>query len=489
MSILTLDYLVFVLAVLVGYYLCPVKFRWMVLLAASGVFCAYSGWQGCAYLAGFACITWVGALLMGELLLGERKAAAKITLAVVLTILLGSMAFLKYAGGLFEKGLLIPLGLSWFTFQGAAYLIEVQRGKVLPEKNPLKVLLFLSFFPQLVQGPVSDWKQLYPQLANGNRLSPKGMASGLTLMLWGFFKKLVLADRLALVTAYAVQSEVVPGWLILISAPVYMLQLYADFSGGMDIIRGTAEMMGIDMRENFRRPFFALSVSDYWRRWHISLGAWFRTYLLYPLTTSQFGLWLSRISVKFIGKKAGRLVPSALSTVIIFLLIGLWHGASWNAAIYGIYFGLIMVVSMFMEPLFKKLRKKMGPWDKGVFLKSLRLVRTWLLVAFAQFFAFTAGTQQTVSLLGGIFGNWSVSFSETMNGIMAPLEWAIALGALVMVTVVDVLNEKGEALSKRIGKTSFLVRWPVLLVLILLIIIFGKYGEGVSSTAFLYTRF
>lgn len=489
MTILSLDYLVFVLSVLAAYYVCPLKLRWLVLLAASGVFYAWSGWQGCAYLAGASCLTWVGGLLIGELVAGQRKPAAQVTLTVTLATLLGSMAFLKYWGSLFEGGLLIPLGLSWFTFQAAWYLIEVYRNKAVAVKNPLKMLLFLGFFPQMIQGPVSTWKQLFPQLTEGHRLDPKCLTAGFTLMMWGYFKKLVLADRLALVTAYVTANELLPGWLILISPVCYMVQLYADFSGGMDVIRGTAQMLGIDMVENFRRPFFAASISDYWRRWHISLGSWFRSCLLYPFTTSRMGLALGQAAMKLLGRKAGRIVPSALATVIIFLLIGLWHGTSWNAALYGLYFGIIMAVAMFLEPTFKRTRKAMGKWDGKWFMKALRLLRTWLLVAFAQFFAFTTSTGQAFQLIGSALRNWSLSAQTALMAIMSPLEWGIALTALAVVAAVDLINERGQPLNNQLSEKSVLIRWPLLLLLIVSIVIFGKYGEGVNASAFLYTRF
>lgn len=492
MSILSLDYLLLAAASFLTYYLLPLRLRWWALLAASLVFYTLSGWFGMVYLTAVAAVTWGGALAIRRVKAEGRWAkagGAKPLLAGVLVLILGAMAALKYSG-LWSAGWIVPLGLSWFTFQSAGYVVDVYRGKVEPERNPCKYLLFVAFFPQLTQGPISTWKQLAPQLVEGHRLDPETVQEGVLLMLWGYFKKLVLADRLAAVAAYTTTQLVAPGWLALMSAGVYMVQLYADFSGGMDVIRGTALLYGIRMTENFRRPFFSTSVAEYWRRWHISLGAWFRSYLLYPLTTSRLGLAVGAGASKVLGKKTGRMVPSALATILIFLLIGLWHGASWNAVIYGLYFGLLMAVSTLLEPAFRRLRKRWHVPEKHPAIIALRLIRTWLLVLLAQFFAFTMGPAQAFSLLGQTLGSWATAdVGSVLTAIMPGLEWIIALAALALLTVVDVLDERGLAIGQRLARGAFPLRWLAMLVLILAIVVLGCYGDGMSSAAFLYTQF
>lgn len=185
---------------------------------------------------------------------------------------------------------------------------------------------------------------------------------------------------------------------------LYAIRLYADFSGGMDVIRGAAKMLGVDVTENFRRPFFSTSVAEYWRRWHISLGAWFRTYLFYPLTTSCLGLLLSKAGQRVLGKKVGRALPGVVATFLSFFLIGIWHVASWNAAIFGAYFGLLLSGALLMEPLFKKARTFLHINGKTWYWKLFGLVRTWVLILLAQYFAFTATPAQGFTLLAGTFG-------------------------------------------------------------------------------------
>ncbi len=522
MSILSFEFLVLMAVLLVVNYCLPVRRRWLALLAASLVFYASAGWQGMVYLGAVTLITWLGGLYMAKSRAAEKAAAAEEDkarayhakmrrsrwLTVVVTLVIGGMAVIKYADILYVGAdwlhkqicecrdnlkvwnLLAPLGLSYFTFQSVGYVVDCARGKVQPEKNPLKYLLFVSFFPQITQGPITNHKQLMPQLLSPARFEPSAFVGGFQLALWGYFKKLVVADRLAIVTNKLAEWSDQPGWIFLLGVVLYAIRLYADFSGGMDVIRGAAKMLGIDMAENFRRPFFSTSLAEYWRRWHISLGAWFRNYLFYPLTTSRFGLALSRGGQRILGKKAGRALPGVVATFVIFFLIGIWHVANWNAAIFGAYFGVLLGGALLLEPVFKKLRALLHINVKAWYWKLFGLVRTWVLILLAQYFAYTASPAQAVKQIGLTFCNWD--FSEVavrMEQLMDLREWYIAAAAMAILLIVDILCERGVDVNGRIAKASFLIRWPVLLLMILTVLIFGCYGADFDAAAFLYTNF
>ncbi len=522
MSILSLEFLVLMAALLAVHYCLPVRFRWCGLLAASLVFYAFAGWAGLAYLGGVTLVTWLGGLYMGRCRRKEKEALAEDDKAEAwrreqkrkrwqfwtVLLVIGGMVFIKYADLIYAGAnalyvlltesrtpltamqIIVPLGLSYFTFQSVGYVVDCARGKVIPEKNPLKYLLFVSFFPQITQGPITTYKQLMPQLLSPARFEPAAFVSGFQLALWGYFKKMVLADRLAPVTTAIATGTDQPGWLILLGVALYAIRLYADFSGGMDVIRGAAKMLGVDVTENFRRPFFSTSVAEYWRRWHISLGAWFRTYLFYPLTTSRFGLALSRGGQRIFGKKVGRALPGVVATFVIFFLIGVWHTANWNAAIFGAYFGILLSAALLMEPLFKKMRKLLHINVKAWYWKLFGLLRTWVLILLAQYFAFTSGPKQGFSLLAGTFRNWTFAGAgEALTAMLAPLEWYIAIASLVIVLVIDLLCELGVDVNGKLAKGTFLIRWVVLLALILAILVFGCYGADFDAAAFLYTNF
>lgn len=522
MSILSLEFLVLMAALLAVHYCLPVRFRWCSLLAASLVFYGFAGWSGMAYLGGVTLLTWLGGLYMGRCRAMEKAALTegdkaeawrreqkrKRWLFWTVLLVIGGMVFIKYADlihlganalyialtesrtPLTAMQLIVPLGLSYFTFQSVGYVVDCARSKVQLEKNPLKYLLFLSFFPQITQGPITTYKQLMPQLLSPARFEPVAFVSGFQLALWGYFKKLVLADRLAPVTETIAKGTDQPGWLILLGVALYAIRLYADFSGGMDVIRGAAKMLGVDVAENFRRPFFSTNVAEYWRRWHISLGTWFRSYLFYPLTTSRFGLALSKLGQRLFGKKVGRMLPGVVATFVIFFLIGVWHTANWNAVIYGAYFGVMLSLALLMEPLFKKLRMLLHISAKAWWWKAISLVRTWGLTLLAQYFAFTAGPEQSWALLTGTFQNWSfVKAGEALTALMVSLEWYIALAAMVIVLIIDLLCERGVDVNGKLAKGTLLIRWPVLIMLIVVILVFGCYGSGFDGAAFLYTQF
>lgn len=503
MSILSVEFLFFIAATLAVTYLVPLKLRWMVLLVSSVLFAASGGWYGIAHLSAVALVTWLGA--MG--LEAARKKSAlyrKALLTMLLVLDIGSMAFLKYApaaagwlNGLSEGrlpplpvwNLALPIGLSYFTFQSAGVMIDVYRGKASLPRNPLKLWLFVGYFPQLAQGPISTWKELGGQLLTGHRLEPVKLVSGFQLMLWGYFKKLVIADRLAPMTAIMLSEEVLPGWLAAAGLLFYAIRLYADFSGGVDVVRGVSRMLDIELPENFRRPFFSQSVAEYWRRWHITLGAWFRSYLMYPLTTGKMGIALGKRASRLFGKKTGRVVPTALATLLVFLLIGVWHIASWNAVVYGGYFGLLMASSMLLEPLWKTLGRTLN-LPKNGWMKPVRLLRTWVLVAAAQAFAFTSSPSQGLSILRAVLGDWSFgNFAARMTAIMELREWVILAGALLVLLAVDLLCERKAAVCDRLAKAPVWVRWPVLLALILAIAVLGIYGAGFDGAAFVYAQF
>ncbi len=482
MSILSLEFLLLAAGVIILYYALPLKIRWIALLSGSAAFVAFSGWQGAAHLTTVAMVMWGGALLL-------KRWRKRVILAPLLVLDLGAMAFLKYYPALSGMQLFLPLGLSYFTFQSAGYLIDVYRGKAEAQKNPLRAWLFIGYFPQLTQGPISTWKELGGQLMTGRHFDPDSFASGFLLLLWGYFKKMVIADRLAGVTDALLKGEALPGWFILGGVILYAIRLYLDFSGGMDVIRGVSRMLRIELPENFRRPFFSKSVAEYWRRWHITLGAWFRSYLLYPLTTSKAGIGLGKLASKAFGKKTGRLVPSALATLLVFLLIGVWHTANWNAVVYGAYFGLVMAFSMLMEPVWKTMRTTLRLPKNGV-MTPVFLFRTWILILVAQYFAFTANPGQGLLLLAGTFRNWDFTgFVAQVTAVMAPLEWIIVGSGCLIVLVVDLLCELRVDVCGRLVKLRAFVRWPILLMLLIAILFFGVYGTGYDGAAFLYTQF
>ena len=386
MSFISFTFVIFILLVVLLYFAMPKRLQWVVLLVASYAFYLFSGITIALFLMFTTVSTFYTGILLGKVNEKQRMALAadkqtldknqkkrlrvdakkrkRIIVAVALIVNFGILVFLKYfnffadnINSLFSImtittqiphiNLLLPLGISFYTFQSAGYVIDVYRGKYLPDKNLAKFALFVSFFPQIVQGPIGRHDDLAHQLYAPHKFDCKQAKYGVQLIVWGFFKKLVIADRAAVLVNQVFNNyQQYAGMEIFIAVLLYCVQLYADFSGGIDIDLGVAQTMGIKLAKNFRRPYFARSISGFWQRWHITLGTWMRDYLFYPLCLSKFFVKLGKFSRKILGNYFGKILPTYIATVVVFLTIGIWHGASWKYIAFGLYNGGLITLAL-----------------------------------------------------------------------------------------------------------------------------------------------
>ena len=351
MTYTSLNFIFFVLATALVYFVLPFKkYRWTVLLAASIFFYCTWSYQLGAFMLFTTLSTYLIALWLSKASAKSKavlkahksewsrddkkkyKNKTKVRMRLIMTLALllnfGILAFLKYynffAGSLNDilgafsldfsapsLKLILPLGISFYTFQSMGYIVDVYREKTEAQKNPLKLLLFVSFFPQIIQGPISIYDQLAVQLFEGHDFDFTRFKHGCELIMWGFFKKLVIADRAVIpITAVTAEFNKFGGTTLTFTILLYALQLYADFSGGIDISRGVAQIFGVDMIDNFKRPYFSRSINEYWRRWHISLGAWLKNYLFYPVAMSNAFITASK---KMKGTRFGKTAAGGMS--------------------------------------------------------------------------------------------------------------------------------------------------------------------------------
>ncbi len=364
--------------------------------------------------------------------------------------------------------LILPLGISFYTFQTMGYIVDVYREKTAPEKNPLKLLLFVSFFPQIIQGPISIYDQLAKQLYEGHDFDFTRFKHGCELILWGFFKKLVIADRAVIaITAVTDNYNAQGGTTLTFTVLLYALQLYADFSGGIDISRGVAQIFGIDMIDNFKRPYFSKSINEYWRRWHISLGAWLKNYLFYPVAMSNLFITASKKmkGTKFGSTAAGahiaKVLPTSVASLIVFLVVGVWHGADWKYVAFGLWNGLIIMISILLEPIFKSVNEKLHIKPTNVPFMLFQMLRTFIIV-----------------LVGYVF-DVAPSFPQAMRGAVI-----ILIASLIQENAKDGLN-----IREKLDKKPFILRYALLFVGVLSIVIFGIYGSGYNAADFVYMQF
>lgn len=545
MSYTTLKFLFFVGVVVFAYFLFPAKkYRWTVLLAASYYFYLLAGYRYAAFILFTTAATYLSALWLDSIVRNakdvlnenkktwdrEQKKAFKaqvqkrkrwiVTLTLVTNF--GILVFLKYynffAGSINDLlgiwgialsaptlQLMLPLGISFYTFQSMGYVVDVYREKVAAERNFFKIALFVSFFPQIIQGPIGLYDQLANQLYESHDFDFTGFKHGCMLMLWGYFKKLVIADR-ALIPLQAVLDsyDAFGGTALTITVLLYALQLYMDFSGGIDITRGAAQLVGIRMAENFRRPYFALTINDYWRRWHMSLGAWMREYVFYPIALSKTFLNASKKMKKSkfgatpMGAHVSKVLSTSFASLVVFLLVGVWHGANWKYVGFGLWNGGIIMLSALLEPVFENWTVTLKIQRENFFFRLFQMARTFVVVLIGYVFDIAPDLSASMMTFRKIL--FQQNFPEGLRQIQTLdiadqgfdlWDWGLLGVCTVFIFFVSLIQERndGTTIREMLDRKPFVFRLAVITAGIMMILLFGMYGPGFSAAEFVYMQF
>lgn len=489
----SIDFLFFFPLVVLVYFFIPRKMRYLWLLVASYYF--YMCWNPkyALLMATSTVITYASGYLIewvNRLDHPKKNQYRKLCVAGSLISNLGILAVFKYANFLMENignalavvgismteyrlDLLLPVGISFYTFQALSYTMDVYYGKIKAEKNLLRYALYVSFFPQLVAGPIERSEKLLPQIQNVEGIHVwnfKRMKNGLLLMVWGLFQKLVIADRTAILVNQVYDNYTQYGLLeIAVATVLFAFQIYCDFGGYSTIARGAAQIMGFDLMQNFKQPYLAVNIKEFWRRWHISLTSWFTDYLYIPLG----------------GNRKGE-VRKYVNTFIVFAVSGLWHGASWNFITWGVIHALYQIIGGLRNSLMGKAAGKRK--EELSFSRRIRkTLGTFVLVDFAWLF-FAAGSFR-VSL--GLLKQMTVSFSTTsLLGLgLDEKDWLILICAILVLLVVDILHEKNISVTAAVEKQEVWFRWTLYLGLIWGTIMVGIYGIAYDTSQFIYFQF
>ena len=518
MAFTSWQFLALVAVTVALYYLLPRRFQWILLLLASAAFYVSGGWAGLVWLAAVAAVTWVAGLLLDRLNTarkalpkGEKAAAEAIkrkkkgVVAVAAVLCFGLVYAMKYwdftvdllpsavGGRLPRWNFVVPLGLSYFTFQAVGYVIDVYRGKYEAQRNPAKYALFVSFFPQMIQGPIGRYDALAPQLLASRDLEWENLRLGMQLAMWGYLKKMLIADRAAvLVNTVVVENSPYGGAVLAVGILFYCIQLYCDFSGGIDITRGVAKMMGIDMAENFRRPLFATSLADYWRRWHITLGHWMRDYVFYPLSLSKPFARLGKWARKHIGGLPGKIMATSLATFVVYLVIGIWHGANFRYIAYGFWNGAVITASLLMERRFQSWKSALHINDKSVPWRIFMTARTAFLVFLGRYLTRAPRLLTALSMLVTTFTR--PVFSQLTDGTLLNLgltAWDLGIVAVGILAVngVEFYQERGGHVREALARKNAFVQWLAIVVPLVILVIWGVFRAGYISSEFIYGQF
>ena len=541
MSFLSMKFLLFLVAAVAGYYVIPRQLQWVWLLIFSYIFYLASGPAAVVFILTTTATTFLGGLWLEHtdralacaldrtlardpdrlrrpanpqqpLSPDEKKALKerfkqrkKWIAALVLLINFGILAALKYRnfaadnmnllfGTHFSSAkLLLPLGISFYTFQSMGYLIDVYRGKYAPDRNPFRFALFVSFFPQMVQGPISRFNDLAPQLFARRSLDYTDLKYGIQLILWGYFKKMVIADRAAvLVNTVLDDPWSYSGSILAVGVLFYCIQLYGDFSGGIDITRGVARLFGIDLAENFRRPLFSTSLTDFWRRWHITLGAWMRDYLFYPLSLSKpFGK-LGKFTRKHLKGKLGKILPTSLATFLVYFVIGIWHGANWRYVAFGFWNGGIITLSLLLAPYFLRWKQALRINDKSKGWHLFQLVRTNLLVFFGRYITRAPRFLTAVWMVKETFLH--PNLPDLWNGTLMTLglgggDFLILFLGVATLLLAEWYQEKKGPIRPMLERQSPFLQWVAILVPLVVLFCFGVLRADYISSDFIYKQF
>ncbi len=531
MSYISAAFLLFAAAVVLLYFAVPKKFRWIVLLLASGFFYWLNSHWLLLVLVGTALATWGIGLAISNIqnrdkvylaehaadLSKEEKKAyrekskrkTKALLLFGVLLILCILLFLKYWNffvGLTNPllsligltaptlNLLLPLGISFYSLQAMAYLIDLYRGKIKADRNPFQFLLFMSFFPQIVQGPIARHSQLAAQLYEGHSFDYTRLCHGIQLMLWGWFKKMVIADRIALIVNPLYDNAAnYSGPILFLAAVFYGFQIYTDFSGGMDIARGFSHIIGIEMELNFNQPYFARSVEEFWRRWHITLGGWMRDYVFYPLSLSKAFNNLGKKARKLFGTAVGKKIPPVIAMFIVYFLVGFWHGSSLKYVAYGLWNGLFLMSGIFFAEGYEKAKKLVRIDDNTVTWRLFQMVRTFVICSFGRFFSRALSLKAALGMFLNTFrdlGNFSFLFDDTLVSLgLTGKDWLVLFISLLVVLFVGYLHEKGVHIRESISRQHLIFRWMIYLLAIAALMVFGKYGPGYNAANFIYERF
>lgn len=508
MSLTSNMFFLFTVLGLCIYYVVPKRLQWIVLLVLSYAYYLITSVPATAFLIFSIVVTYGAAIWISKVKeSGEqtenivKKTKRIVTLGIVLDI--GMLGFLKYTNFLLANvnlithghiamlKLILPLGISYYTFQTVGYLLDVYWGRVEVEKNVFKYALFVSFFPQLVQGPIGRYERLATQMFAEHKLEFSRIRYGVERIVWGLFKKMVIAEWAGIYREAIFADPEKYSGIAIFGVLLYTAELYGDFAGGIDVVIGVAELFGIRLDENFRQPLFSTSISDFWRRWHITLGAWMKDYIFYPLTLSGFMRKIQKKAKKKMGRKKGRFATIAISDLIVFVLVGLWHGANWNNIGWGFYNGVIIATSGFLADVYQKWKQTLHINDKSKGYHLFMVIRTFILFNLGQYFDCVSSVKEAAQMIRYSLTTFKPEQFLTISSGKLGVEYTpYALLTLVIACalwfVVSLLKENGVDIEKTLGKLPFIVEFGIVLLIFISIPLFSPMSV---ARGFIYAQF
>jgi len=517
LTFVSFRFIIFLSSLLITYFLIPKKYQWCLLLLGSYVFYAFASPHFLVFLFISTIVTYICGVKLEKLsdacskrleeesdvLTKEQRKELKmifmrkkkLVLIICLVINIGVLGVLKYFNFFMDNvssmlrfcgisyefpniSWLLPLGISFYTFITVGYCIDVYREMCKAQNNIFKYALFVSFFPQISQGPINRYNEMSVQLYEEHSFDHIRMQNGGYRVLIGIFKKVVVADRLGIYVNRVYGAPLDYDGLSLLFATVfYAVQIYCDFSGYMDIAIGVSEMVGIKMEENFNKPYFSRSIPEYWRRWHITLGAWFKDYLFYPVIRAD---WCKKI-----GKKYKKTVPTIIGLLVVWLTTGLWHGASWHYVIHGLYHGTLVILSFLFASVFNNMKTKLHINENAKLFHIFQMMRTFVLVDISYIFFRAANLKEATYIVNEIIFHLNPS-KEALKTALLPFTedntaiafFGVAMLATAGVFICEILDYNHITVFKK-------HKYLNVVIMLTLILLFGMFGQS----SFIYMQY
>ena len=495
MSFLSLIFFIFLAVCVVVYYLVPKKGQWIVLLCASIVFYGYATRMGLLALLAETLIIYLLVRWMEQ----KPENAKKILVLICVLAAVAMLLLLKYLpeslggksvfSGWFFKDLLMSLGISYYTLMIISYAVDVYREQIPAETNYARLVLFAFYFPSITQGPINRYGDLSPQFYEVHMFDGDAFFKGLFRFAWGCFKKLVIANRTAALITAVYGSQKSTCVIILLALLLTMLQLYTDFSGCADMAIGVSQVLGIHLPENFRQPYFSRSIEDYWRRWHITLGAWLKDYIYYPISVSGASKWFIKKGADRQAKKRRTKLVSIVALMILWIIMGIWHGSGMKFFIMGVYYGVVFIITMLLAPIAERFDKKHPKLVASPLYKFWQQVRTVLLLWLAPILFSVKDLSQLKTLVSKVFTGFR--FGTLFDGTLLKFDLdalqliLLAVGFLSLLVVSVIEYNKKETISELVRGQKWFVQilaWWYVIILILL-------SLNIANTEFIYAQF
>lgn len=537
MTITSLGFIAFLMVLFLVFYICPVKFRWVILLLGSILFYVLAGAvEFLPFIILTSFVVWFSALRISRLygkqehelqLAGTDKAQkkqirqkykkkAKLILVLALFVSIGILVLTKFANYVAQYmedmaginalasgagetpaaspnvfWVLIPLGISYYTFSTVGYLLDVYWKRYRCERNFLRFFLYAIYFPHIIQGPISRYNLLGQELKKELRFDSRRIVFGMELMLWGFFKKLVIADRLNIIVTAVYDGQVHSGSVFLIAMIFDVLQLYTDFSGYTDIVRGASQVFGVELEQNFNHPFFSRSVPEFWRRWHMTLGGWFKDYVYYPCSISSVVKFLNKKVKKMGADRLARFIVVVIPVFITWILTGLWHGTGMDYLYWGLYYSTLITISTAFQPEFKKVNELLHINTDTFSWRLFQQLRTFCLFMGGRLLTRPGSFENSRMMLEQIktdFQIWQL-VDGTLATFGVPIHELVLLGICFLILWAVSMMQERFSVREKLAEQNIIFRWIILYTAIFSIVIFGIYGFGYDAAAFIYSQY